>query len=273
MKVAVIATSQGRGNTFVSTNLSAVSGWAYLDLNSPCYGYDKLNTEEGESKQLLWHSKKTISSCNDCEACVNACVKNCFIKSETGATLFCKGCAEGECTLSCDKDAVKSNTEEVGSLQLSKKDNFQIATVKAFSNLECEATECAINLLKDTNLIIDCADFEKNHTLTALKSCDYCVIVTEGDVIDFEVFKCIIRTCKLMGKPYGVVINKLTTPYDKLVDYCNLHSTDILAKIPYNKRDERAILAGELIAKQKFTYKQHFNGAITVIKKKLKKSQ
>ena len=273
MKIAVIATSQGKGNTFISTNLSAVSGWAYLDLNSPCYGYDKLNSEEGERKPLLWHSKKTLSSCGECESCASACSKKSFIKNEEDVTLFCKGCAEGECTVSCDKGAIESISQEVGILKLSKKDNFQIATVEAVSHLECEATECAINLLKEGNLVIDCADFEKNHTLTALKNSDYCVIVTEGDVIDFEVFKCIIRTCKLMGKPYGVIINRLTTVYDKLIDYCNLHSTDILAKIPYNKRDEKAILAGELIAKQKFTYKQHFNGAITVIKKKLKKSQ
>ena len=273
MKVAVIPTSQGLGNTFVSSNLAAISSWTYLDLNAPAYGFDKLNSNEEKEAPLSWHFKTTLSSCGECDKCLSLCVKKCFTKSEEASTLTCKGCAEGECPVLCENNAIESQTQQVGSLYRSKKDNFTIARINYLQYRECEAVECALKALTEENVIVDCDEFEKNHTLIALKNCDYCLIVTEGSSFDFEVFKTIIRTCKLMGKPFGVIINKLTTPYDKLIDYCNLHSTDILAKIAYNKRDEKAILAGELLAKQKYTYKQHFNNAMSVIKKKLKKSQ
>ena len=272
MKVAVISTSQGSGNTFVSTNLAAISGWTYLDLNAPAYGFNKLNSEEGKTAPLSWHFKTTLSSCGECNKCLSLCVKKCFVKGEEGAMLNCKGCAEGECPILCENGAIESQTQEVGSISRAKKDNFSIAHLNYIQYLEREAVESALKSLADENAIIDCDEFERIHTLTALKNCDYCVIVTEGSSFDFEVFKTIIRTCKLMSKPFGVIINKLTTPYDKLIDYCNLHSTDILAKIAYNKRDEKAILAGELLAKQKYTYKQAFTNAMQSIKKKLKKS-
>ena len=243
MKVAVIPTSQGSGNTFVSTNLAAISGWTYLDLNAPAYGFNKLNSEEGKPAPLSWHSKTALSSCGECNKCFSLCVKKCFSKGEEGAMLNCKGCAEGECPVLCENNAIESQTQTVGTLYRSKKDNFSIAHLSYIQYFECEAVECALKALTEENVIVDCDEFEKNHTLTALKNCDYCVIVTEGSSFDFEVFKTIIRTCKLMGKPFGVIINKLTTPYDKLIDYCNLHSTDILAKIAYNNHFSAFIIS------------------------------
>ena len=71
-----------------------------------------------------------------------------------------------------------------------------------------------------------------------------------------------------MGKPYGVIINRLTTVYDKLIDYCNLHSTEVLTKIPLSSREEKMIVAGRIIAKEKNSYKRIFEGVIQNLKRK-----
>ena len=271
MKIAVVSTSKGSGATFIATNFAHSCSINYIDLNLPAFGSTLFKGEKIDTLKAVWHTENlTESHCGNCDKCANACAKKCYLKTEEDISLFCKGCPSGKCTLSCEKQLLNGKEEQIGEIFVEKYEKIKVLSLNTREENLSAASECAVDYLQGENAILDMPESTTPQFITALKLCDYCVIVTEGSSFDFEQFKAIIRLCKLTAKPYGVIINKLLTHYDKLTDYCNLHSTDVLAKIPYNKRDERIILSGEIISKVKFSYKQYFTSALQVIKKKIK---
>ncbi len=270
MKLAVIATTKGAGSTFVSTNLAFVSNFTYIDANIPHFGSTLFECEKVNEEIAVWHEELFKGNCEDCSNCKDLCKKKGYFVSEEQKSLICKGCPSGECTISCHKKLTTTKDREVGTIITQKSGKLSLIHFNSSNNDIPELCECALNKLEGEKVIIDCPDYSSANTLPILKLCDYCVIVVEPGVYDFENFKALVRLCKLAGKPFGVIINKLTTPYDKLTDYCNLHSTEILAKIPMGARESKLIANGQIISAVKFTYKQYFQDAVAKIKKKVK---
>ena len=272
MKIAVIATTEGAGSTFVSTNLTYACNGNYLDLSKNKIGHTFFESENKNETQLFsTFATLKNSNCNECNNCVSACLKKKFFINEETAQLFCEGCPQGECQLSCQSGLIEICDKKACDLIIEKSGKCGIyRPIGELLSFQAVA-ECALkHVEQSTPIIIDCPTSDSAYTLNCLSLCDYCVVVVEPGVFDFENFKSLIRLCKLANKPYGVIINKLITPYDKLNDYCNLHSTEVLARIPFNARDAKLISAGKLIAKEKFTYKQYFSNAFAVFKKKIK---
>lgn len=271
MKIAVIATTEGAGSTFTATNLAYSSNGIYLDVSKNQIGHTFFECNEPTQTDLLATFKSlSCESGEDCANCVQACHKKKAKKSEDKIELLCVGCPEGDCNLSCEKGFVTCENKSVGTLLTQKCEKVTLSRVICKEHDLAIATQCALKNLGDGLIIIDCPPADNGYTLDLLKLCDYVVIVAEPGAVDFEGFKSLVRLCKLASKPYGLIINKFITQYDKLFDYCNLHSTDVLAKIPHGKREAKIISAGKIIAKEKFTYKQYFTNALVVIKKRVK---
>ena len=271
MKIAVIPTTEGAGGTFVSTNLAFVTNATYLDLSKNQIGHTFFEVQESSTHPLFATNRILANDlCTDCNKCLSACSKKKFAINESGALLNCEGCPDGKCTLDCDKGALTANDFQVAELTVEKSAKTTLARPKYSNHPLKLVAECAIEHLASDHVIMDCLPADGAYTLDCLKLCDYCIIVVEPGVFDFENFKSLVRLCKLAGKPFGVIINKFVTQYDKLFDYCNLHSTEVLAKIPLSARETKLITAGKLIAKEKFSYKQYFVNAFNVIKKKVK---
>ena len=271
MKIAVIATTSGAGSTFISTNLSYVSGYTYLDCSLNQIGHTFFEREKTEDLPLnLQTVELTEKDCGECASCLSLCKKNAFIKTEEYAKLVCKACPEGDCTVACHNNLTKTNISNIGNLITEKSGKLKLARLNCEHHNVALAFECALKHLENENLVVDLQDYTAPFALPIMKACDYCIIVVEPGASDFENFKALVRLCKLANKPFGLVINKLITPYDKLVDYCNLHSTDVLARIPCTARESKIIQSGQIISAVKFSYKQYFTEVIHQIKKKLK---
>ena len=271
MKIAVIATTEGAGSTFISTNLSYVSSYTYVDANLPFFGSTLFECEKISETPALWHTEELINdTCQDCTSCKDLCKKKAFFQTEERKFLNCKGCPDGDCTVACHNKNTNSKTQEIGTIVTQKSGKLKLVHLNGESASVPLIFECALKELSEEKIIVDCPPYSSANALPILKLCDFCVIVVEPGIYDFENFKALIRLCKLANKPYGVIINKLTTPYDKLTDYCNLHSTPVLAKIPMGARESKMIANGQIISAVKYTYKQYFSDVLVQIKKKLK---
>lgn len=268
MKIVVIGTTEGAGATFISTNLAFVSGWTYLDLNKNAVGHTLFEVENTEQKDAtVCFCKLEANTCGSCSSCASVCKKGCYKQNGEEGALYCVGCPTGECEVSCDKDNLTTQELTVGKITVNKLGKQKLIHFTAEEGYFKNASECAI-LECDSHVIMDCPPADAYNVLDCIKLADYCLIVAEPGAIDFEGFKALIRLCKLAGKPYGTIINKLLEPYDKLTDYCNLHSTEILTKIPLSSREEKMIVAGRIIAKEKSSYKRIFEGVIQNLKRK-----
>ncbi len=273
MKIGIIATTEGAGSTFVATNLAYTVNGAYLDLSRRVIGHTFFEESEITFCDLVIVQKTLNGVCKDCVNCLSLCHKKKFFKGEEGNSLYCEGCPVGDCEISCEKDLLEENERKIGALKIFKSGKNTVAYPSEIckeASLK-QVGESALKILeKESVTVIDCPSADDAYALDIIKLCDYCVIAVEPGAFDFENFKSLVRLIKLAGKPYGVVINKIITEYGKLNDYCNLHSTEVLAKIPYSKREAKLIESGKLIAKEKFLYKQYFTNAFAAIKKKLK---
>ncbi len=64
----------------------------------------------------------------------------------------------------------------------------------------------------------------------------------------FHNFQMVHELCTLLKKPCAVVINKQSSPYQPLEDYCQTHGLPILARIPYDRELAERTAQGVIVS-------------------------
>jgi MinD superfamily P-loop ATPase len=92
--------------------------------------------------------------------------------------------------------------------------------------------------------IIDCAPGTSCNMVSAVRECDYCILVTEPTPFGLHDLSLAVDTLKKMGVRHGVVINKSTEDDRIIEDYCAAGGISVLGKIPYDDRIARIYSEG-----------------------------
>ena len=92
--------------------------------------------------------------------------------------------------------------------------------------------------------IVDCAPGTSCNMVSAVRGCDYCILVTEPTPFGLHDLSLAVETLKKMGLRCGVVINKSTDDDRIIEDYCAAGGISVLGKIPYDDRIARIYSEG-----------------------------
>ncbi len=259
MKLAVLSGKGGAGKTLVAVNLAVTAGKAvYIDCdveepNGRLFLKPKSVTERPVCVRLPEFDGER---CTGCRACVEFCRFNALVFLNKKPMVFSEVChACGGCGLVCPIHAVTETERSIGVVERGRRDGVTVVTgilnvgeasgvpvIEAAQRMGMEAGE--------DWTIVDCPPGSACSVMESVEQCDQCLLVAEPTAFGLHNFKMVYELTRVLGKPCGVVINKMDQPYEPLERFCQEHDLPILLRIPFRGELAALAAAGKLVCEE-----------------------
>jgi MinD superfamily P-loop ATPase len=95
--------------------------------------------------------------------------------------------------------------------------------------------------------IIDAPPGAACPVIAAIRGTDYVVLVTEPTPFGFHDLIIAFDTIKVMGIPFGVLVNRCDVGDGRVIDYCGKNKIPVLSEIPDDRRIAEAYSRGQVI--------------------------
>lgn len=273
MRISVLSGKGGTGKTFVSVNFAAAAKRAtYIDCD----------VEEPDGRLFLKPENVVgtpvftrmpcfdLNKCTGCRKCVEFCRFNALVFIREKPKVFTEVCHScGGCALVCPENAVFEEKRQVGSIE--KGYSGDLSVVTGIINIgEASAVPVIRAALNEGGsdsglIVIDCPPGSGCSVTECVMGSDYCIIVAEPTAFGFHNFKMAYKLVSLLGKPLGVVINKIDMPYKPLEDFCEENSIPVLLRIPYSRKAARDGAAGKLVSRSDGESAALFDGLLKTV--------
>jgi MinD superfamily P-loop ATPase len=242
MKIAIASGKGGTGKTTVALNLALSLEDAQLfdcDVEEPnCnlfLGYDLEKIENVNVPTPVIDKNK----CELCGKCSEFCQYNALAVLPEDVMIFptlCHGC--GGCSIVCPNNAISEEDRKVGIIEGSV--NEDLVFYQGILKIGEPMTSLVIKTLQehidnDTTAIIDAPPGTACPVIASLKNVDYCILVTESTPFGFHDLKLAVDVVRILGIPFGVVINRCDIGDDRVEEYCIEEGIPVLMKIPYDR--------------------------------------
>lgn len=254
MKIAVLSGKGGTGKTFVSVNLAVAAHSAtYIDCD----------VEEPNGNLFLKPENVTVTivntllpdfdadKCTGCRKCIDFCRFNALALIKGKPMVFTEICHScGGCMIVCPTSAVTEHQHPVGCIEHGTHGKQTVVTgilnLGEASAVPVIRAALADGLTGEGQTIIDCPPGSGCPVLESVSASDYCVLVTEPTAFGLHNLQMVVEMVRLLKKPYGIVINKMETPYELLEDFCRLTDIPVLCRIPYSETLARLNAAAQI---------------------------
>jgi len=261
IKIAIASGKGGTGKTFISVNL--FNSLALINKNLCLVDCDaeapndllffntKLISKEDISQVI---PQVNISNCTFCGKCKTFCTYNAIMLLPAFEIIqiiddLCHGC--GACFVACKFKALTEKKMYLGNVitYLVQKNH---TIIEARSNVGVYSPINVIKAAIKKALNYDIAIFDAPpgtscpfiHTV---RYADFVILVTEPTPFGLSDLKQSVETLKVLGKMYGVIINKSDMGNDDVKNYLLSENISLLMEIPYSKETATAYAQGELI--------------------------
>lgn len=178
--------------------------------------------------------------CTACGVCADVCQYNAIAVVKQGAMVFPELChACGGCALACPAGAVTEADRAIGDLGETKTGNLTFA--RGLLNIGEAMSPPLIREVKrvaspDDLAILDCPPGTACPMVAAVHEADFALLVTEPTPFGLHDLTLAVETLRLMGVPFGVVLNRADAGDRRVHDYCAAEGVDLLLEIPDDRR-------------------------------------
>jgi len=200
--------------------------------------------------------------CDGCGRCKEVCAYNAIAITSKKVLIFpelCHGC--GSCTYFCPNDALREENEEVGVLEIGRKDGIEFIHGKL--NIGKMAAPPVIRAVKkhisrEKTVIIDVPPGTSCPVITAIRDTDFVILVTEPTPFGLNDLSLAVEVVRKLEIPFGVVINRSGLGNKETDKYCQKEDIPILMRIPFSKKIAEIYSRGGSIVKSLPEYKEKF---------------
>jgi len=271
MNIAVLSGKGGTGKTFVAVNLAeAIGNGCYIDCDvEEPNGHLFLKPKNISVQPVTVRVPQVIKDkCNRCRKCVDFCHFNALAITKDIPMLFkgvCHSC--GGCKIVCPNNAIEEKERKIGEIRIGKHNRITVKT--GIMNTGEESGVPIIHaLLKGLNHkinIIDCPPGSSCTVMESIREADFCIIVAEPTIFGTHNFEMVYKLVKMLNKPFGVVINKVSSKNNPMEDLCAELNIPVLERIPFDKEIAASNADGNIVYGQSEITKKIFDRLLSKI--------
>ncbi len=279
MKIAIASGKGGTGKTLVSTNLFRVAqkmGYACTlvdcDAEEPNVTEFMTGNKTFEKKVSQQIPVINTDKCSFCGKCHGNCSYNAIVFLPPARFIqvveeLCHDC--GACIIACDFGAITEKKKVIGKITgMTYGSNANIiearAEVGVFSPVP--VIKKAINETRSQPLsILDSPPGISCPFIATVVDADFVVLVTEPTPFGLNDLKLSAETLQIMGKPFGVIVNRAGLGNDAVYTWLKKNNIPLLSEIPFDKDIAMVYSKGGLIAEEMPQYRKQFSELLVKI--------
>jgi MinD superfamily P-loop ATPase len=256
--ISVAAGKGGTGKTLLSTSLAIALNREYpadvqiLDCdveepNAHLLMQPELTTEEPVFVRV---PEVDLDTCTRCGQCAKVCQFSAIAVIRDAVLTFhdlCAGC--GACSYVCPVDAISEINRQVGIVQTGTvRDDIEFitGTLNVGDQRATPVTGAVKEYIVTEKIsILDAPPGTACPMQETVEDSDYCILVTEPTPFGLSNLGDAVETCRKLGIPAGVVINRDGVGDRGVDEYCRTEGIDILLRIPQERAIAEAYSRGE----------------------------
>ncbi len=215
-----------------------------------------------------------LAQCSFCGRCSEVCAFNALAVLKNQVMVFeelCHGC--GGCAYLCPERAITERHRPIGIIESGKAGKLdyghgRLNPGEAMSPPLINAVKKMSNPEKIT--IIDAPPGTSCPVVSAVKGCDYCVLVTEPTPFGLNDLDLAFQMVNKLDIPAGAVINRSDLGDGKVEEYCQIKNLPLLQKIPFDRALAELYACGEPVVLHRSAWRNRFRELFTSIAERQK---
>ena len=255
MKIAIASGKGGTGKTTLSSALAfAVDGPVCLldcDVEEPNSHFFVHPEMERTEEVVSLVPAVDESKCTACGECGRVCQFSAIVPMGKKVLVFnelCHSC--GGCARICPTGAIQEVPQKIGTLEFGRKGHVKFVSgrLDVGRAMSPPVIRAVIQQADEEGLtLMDSPPGTACPFVTAVKSCDAVILVTEPTPFGLHDLKLAVETLREMGLPFGVVVNRANGEKNRISDYCAAEAIPLLLQIPEDRRVAQAYSRGGLL--------------------------
>jgi MinD superfamily P-loop ATPase len=271
-KIAIASGKGGTGKTFVATNM-----FYALAIND--YKPILIDCDAEQPNSMVFFDATKVSSqpvtlkipkidavkCKFCGKCYDYCNFNSIFYLPSAKKIhimedMCHSC--GACVYACKYRAISENDISIGEINnyiyLDKYQIIEAQTRVGTYNI-VPVIKAATKYGNNHNLVIlDSPPGTSCPFIHTVREVDYVILVTEPTPFGVSDLIQSVETLKILGKKYGVIINRSNIGDQQVYEYLKCEKIPLLMEIPYSKEIAKDYSNGDLYVKQDKALEKQF---------------
>jgi len=288
MRIVVASGKGGTGKTTIATSLALVAAEQeavrLLDCdveasNAALFLHPEFNQRK-EVGILLPVVDEML--CTHCGRCAEVCQFHAIAVIGKKTLIFpelCHGC--GSCRLNCPEKAIHEQLDGMGVLEsgltssgiafaqgvMNVGEPMAVPIIRELKKWQSDANPAAAHLqLEQFQLEIrDAPPGASCPVVETLHGADFAILVTEPTPFGLHDLKQVVKICRELGIPAGVILNRDGIGDDAVEKYCAENELPILMRIPMERRFAEAIASGKTLVEAAPEFRASFRALLETI--------
>ncbi len=255
MRIAIASGKGGTGKTTVSVALALCAEQPVTlldcDVEEPnCHIFIPPAMQHKQPVSVLVPSVDE-TKCTDCGECGRFCQYHAIVSLKTKPLVFpelCHSC--GGCAKVCPAGAIQEVPREIGVLEIGQWNHIRF--IQGRLNIGEAMAPPLIRAVKEHIpfeglTLLDCPPGTSCPVITAVKGCDYVILVTEPTPFGLHDLTLAVDTMRELKLPFGVILNRANACDDRVTHYCRQEKIPILLQIPDDRKIAAAYSCGQTL--------------------------